>query len=754
MMVGAASISAAAAQDAAKPQPNALPSVTVDQPKPRHATTATTTTSRRSGTSSNRSASRARNVEQAAASNPSGGNGGEKFGDPRGPINGYVAGRSMTGTKTNTTLMETPQSISVVGADQIRDQKAASVAEALRYTAGVGTQTFGTDTRNDWFQIRGFSAQDVGFSIDGLPVQSPFGFATYKIQPIGIERIDILRGPTAMLYGGGAPGGLVNIVSKTPPNQPLNYVETGVNSFGNAYFAFDTGGPVPTASGPSSELFYRLAGIVKGGGSQTDFVNDNSYSVAPSVRYRPDLDTSFTVIALASKDDTRGTNFLPYVGTAVNAPFGRIPTSLFASDPRDDYFRRDTEMLGYQFEKSITDSLTFRQNARFSHDEVEFQTLLGNGYVNGDPSTAMLSRFNDFARDSANQGNIDNQLEYRFATGAVQHTALFGVDYKNYQLADLQAFDFATPSLNLLNPIYGVAQGFPGTVFQHENFTQRQTGVYAQDQLKLGRLTVVMSGRNDWVTLNDDNLLGPSLNRDDSKFSGRIGAIYNTPIGIAPYVSYATSFNPLVGTNGTTGQLFLPETGQQGEVGVKIEPAGIDGHFTAALFDLKRQNVLTTDPSNVLQSIQTGEVTSRGVELEAVANVTPALKLLASFTDFRIFDSKDLNPALIGTVPTNTPSEMASAWADYTFQTGQLTGFGFGAGVRYVGSSFADQANQLLVPSFLLGDVAVHYQIDKWRFALNVTNVADHIYVANCQTANACFYGDRRRAVVSASYKW
>ena len=658
----------------------------------------------------------------------------------------------MTGTKTNTPLMETPQSISVVGADQIRDQKPASVAEALRYTPGVGAQTFGSDARNDWFQIRGFSAQDVGLSLDGLPLAAPFAFATWKIQPIGIERIDILRGPTAMLYGGGSPGGLVNIVSKTPPDQPINYLETGVSSFGNAYLSFDFGGPMQTASGPSNELFYRLAGIVKNGGTQTDFISDDSYSIAPSVRYRPDMDTSFTVLALASKDQTRVQDFLPYVGTVVNAPFGRIPTSLFASDPRDDYFKRETEMLGYQYEKNINDSLTFRQNARFAHDEVQFQTLLGNGYA--DPATAMLSRFNDFARDSANQGNIDTQLEYRFATGPVQHTALFGVDYKHYELADLQAFDFATPALNLLNPVYGVFQGFPGTVFQNENFTQEQTGFYAQDQLKIGRLTVVMSGRNDWVTLDDHNLIGTSLSRDDSKFSGRIGAIYNTPVGLAPYVSYATSFNPLVGVNGVTGQLFLPETGQQGEVGVKFQPAGFDGHFGAALFDLKRQNVLTTDPSNALQSIQTGEVTSRGVELEAVANVTPELKLLASFTDFHIFDSKDLNPALIGTVPTNTPSEMASAWADYTFQSGRLAGFGFGAGVRYVGISYADQANTLEVPSFVLGDLSVHYQMANWRFALNVTNIADHIYVASCQTATACFYGDRRRAVASVSYKW
>jgi iron complex outermembrane receptor protein len=318
----------------------------------------------------------------------------------------------------------------------------------------------------------------------------------------------------------------------------------------------------------------------------------------------------------------------------------------------------------------------------------------------------------------------------------------------------LQAFDFATPALNLLNPAYGVQQGFPSTVFADQTITQKQVGVYAQDQLKLGRLTLVLSGRNDWVDTVDNNRLAPSESRDDSKFSGRAGLIYNTDIGIAPYVSYATSYNPIVGTNAATGQLFTPETGVQSEVGVKIEPTGFNGHFGVSLFDLKRQNVLTTDPSNILLQIQTGEVTSRGIELEAVANVTPELKVTAAFTNFHIFVSKDLNPALIDTVPTNTPSELASLWGDYTIKSGQLTGLGFGAGIRYSGISYADTANTLVVPSYVVGDAAIHYDVKNWRFALNVTNIGDKIYVGSCQAATACFYGDRRRAIASASYKW
>ena len=730
-----------------------LPPVVVHAPKSPTASVPSRRTQRSASSGPSRRTQRA--ARTAAAPNRPQGQGPQntQLGqDPRGPINGYVAERSLTGTKTNTPIMETPQAISVIGREEIRDQKPSNLAEALRYAPGVSTETFGADTRNDWFKIRGFDAQDVGLFLDGLQLTS-FAFATWKFPPFGIERIDILRGPSAVLYGGSAPGGLVNVISKTPPLTPLNYVETGVNSFGNAYFSFDFGGPVATSSGPSNELFYRLLGTIKGGDTQTAFTPDNNYFVAPSLTYKPDVDTTLTILASASRNDTRVQNFLPYVGTVVNAPFGRIPTGLFASDPSVDYFRREQEMIGYQFEKNLTDDLTFRQNARFAHNDVQFQTLLGNGYV-GNPAGALLSRFNDFAHDSANQVDLDSSFEYRFATGLIQHKALIGVDLKSYEVNDLQAFDFATPPLNLLNPVYGVPQGFPSTVFADQTITQKQAGLYAQDQLKLGRLTLVLSGRNDWVNTFDNNRLAPSENRDDSKFSGRAGLIYDTELGIAPYISYATSYNPVIGTNTSTGQLFAPETGVQTEVGVKIEPTGFNGHFGASLFDLKRQNVLTTDPNNALQSIQTGEVTSRGIELEAVANVMPGLKVTGAFTNFDIFVSKDLNPALIGTVPTNTPSEIASLWGDYTFQTGQLAGFGFGGGVRYNGISYADTANSLVVPAYVVGDATVHYEVKNWRFALNVTNITDKIYVGSCSTPTACFYGDRRRAIASVAYKW
>ena len=299
---------------------------------------------------------------------------------PRGAIQGYVAGRSMAGTKTNTPIMETPQAISVIGREQIRDQKPGKFDEILRYTPGVIAGTFGADTRNDWFLIRGFKSDDIGLFLDGLQLFYT-SYASWKLQPFNLERVEVLRGPSAVLYGGSSPSGIVNAISKMPPAEPVRYLETGVNNFGNGYLAFDFGGPaaIPTENG---KLYYRLVGQVQGGGTQVDFTGDNNFFIAPSLTWKPDADTTFTVLGSASKNETRGLNFLPYVGTVVAAPFGRIPTSLFASDPSVDTFKREQEMLGYQFERNLSDDGTFRQNARFAHVDVTLSTLFGLGYIN------------------------------------------------------------------------------------------------------------------------------------------------------------------------------------------------------------------------------------------------------------------------------------------------------------------------------------------------------------------------------------
>lgn len=665
-----------------------------------------------------------------------------------GPIDGYVATQSAAGSKTSTPLIRTPQAVAVVGAKQINDQQARTIDEAVRYSPGIHGQTFGSDPRNDWFTIRGFNEQTTGYYLDGLQLFST-SFATFKVEPWNLERIEIVRGPSAVLYGGGDPGGLINAVSKLPTFTTFGVVEGGVNSFGNVYGAADLGG----VAGANKEWAWRFTSLGRIGGTQTNFTDDDRAFVAPSLTYRPNATTTFTLLGQFQKDFSNGQNFLPYVGTVTPAAFGRIPTRLFTSEPALDTFRRDQDMIGYRFETAITPDIVVRQNVRYEYLFVNYQTLYGNGYVT--PPTAddaQLSRFNFVTRPTVNSVQADNQAEFHFDTWGLQHTALAGIDYKFYDLRDSQGFAFGT-GLNLLSPMY-MGATVPTSRYNSNTTTLNQVGLYGQDQIRFDRLTVVGGVREDLV-FNDTRNRVTGVNTDSSPTAttGKVGAIYTLDNGFAPYVSYATSFNPILGTN-FFGVPFAPETGEQEEIGVKYQSPVLPFTAGIALFNLTRDNAPVTDQANVFNTLQTGQQRSRGVEVSAQASLLEGLNLIGAFTAYDLTVTRDTTAANVGKTPTNVPQLFGSLWLDYTVPAGEFAGLGAGAGVRYTGQSFADPANTLRVPDYVLGDATVHYERGSWRAALNVSNIADDVYVGSCSTPTACFYGDRRKFTGSLTYKW
>ena len=472
----------------------------------------------------------------------------------RGPVNGYVATTSESATKTATPLVETPQAISVVGARQISDRNNESLDQALNYTPGVRGQTFGIDYRNDWFLLRGFSAQESGYFLDGLQLFS-FGFSTFQLEPWGLERIEVVRGPSSSLYGGGNPGGVVNGVSKLPTFTKFGVVQVGVNEFGNAYGAFDVG----DVAGERNEWSYRVVGLGRAGGTQIDFTDFTRGFIAPSLTYRPDAATSFTLFGQFTHTQTSGQNFLPYVGTVVPAPFGRISNRFFSSDPNVDRFERNQGMVGYRVEHAPDADTIYRQNFRLSTVDVGLRQLYGTGYVMPPTATqGLVSRGDFIARDVAYLANVDNNLERRFTTGPLAHTGLLGLDYKHYHQRQNDGFAVGSP-IDVVNPVYSPQPPLLSRYAVARN-TFDQLGLYAQDQIKFDRLTLLLGGRYDMLNQDLKNRLDPTGRefKQTGRFTGRVGAIYNFDIGVAPYVSYSTSFNPIIGTNSAT-TLFRPE---------------------------------------------------------------------------------------------------------------------------------------------------------------------------------------------------
>lgn len=695
---------------------------------------------KKAGTSSSRVAEAGTPVSGSSASE-----------DPKGPGKGIVAERTTSGSKTDTPIIEIPQGISVVTAEQIQDMGATSVVEATRYAPGIRSETFGSDTRNDWFLVRGFSAQETGYYLDDLQLFST-AFATWRLEPWGLDRIEIIRGPSSVLYGGGNPGGLINAVSKRPGPDLDNAISTGIDEYGNAYAATDLSGQL----GNSGEVFYRLNMLGRIGGTQVDDVDNDRFFIAPSLLWRPNADTSLIFLSSYQRDKTAIQNFLPYVGTAVDAPFGRIPTSLDTNNPDYGSFRREQTTVGYEFEHRLNDNLSLRQNFRYGHLEVDLLGLYGQGYAVPPTATSgVISRGNFITQPIVDEITVDNQAEFRFGTGPLFHKVLAGLDYKNYRIADDQGFEFRFADFDVVNPVYPPNPAPPSSRYLLATTTQQQLGVYLQDQIKIEKLTVALSGRHDWVNTDRDDKLfaAQSVNVDDGAYTGRAGAIYNFDNGLAPYIAYSTSFNPLVGLNATTGTLLEPETGKGWEGGVKYEPKWLDGRITLSYFDIDRSNVPSTNPLD-FSVRQIGEQNSHGFEYEGIATLMPGLNLISSYTIYDLTTMSDVDPTAIGKVPIGIPEQFGGVALDYTLQHGPFKGFGFGGGVRYNGRSYADAANTLRVPSYTLYDMSLHYELNGWRTALNVTNLLDDAYVSSCSGPTACFYGERRKALISTTYRW
>ncbi|MEP7456503.1 TonB-dependent siderophore receptor [Phyllobacterium sp. SB3] len=676
-----------------------------------------------------------------------------------GPVRGFVPERTATGSKTSTPIEDIPQAVSVVGRDQIDAQGAQKIDEALRYTAGVFAQPFGVDNDTNWIYIRGFDATQKGTYLDGLQNFST-GFGGFLIDSYGIERIEVLKGPASVLYGGSNPGGIVNYINKRPNGERLRYVESGVNSYGNGYLGFDIGDKA------SDAVDYRINGKIGGGDNYTDFSDEFRGVINPSITWKPDDATKLTIIAnYTHLDGTHdGGSFLPYYGTVESNGYGKIDRKSNFTEPSIDDYDREQAAIGYEFEHTFDNDWTFRQNARYGHSDVREHSLYASGYTHGldndndegtsgynpqpDDLSDKLTRINFRHHTVVDNFLIDNQLEGTVATGAIDHTLLFGAEYKFFNIDEVQQSGDGTP-ISAGNPVYGKPQVPMRAPYADRVLKQHQVGIYAQDQLRFGDgWLVTLNGRYDYVKTESKGT--EVIDEGDGRFSGRVGVSYEFDNGLTPYASVATFFSPLLGFNGDRS-FQKPETGEQYEVGVKYRPEWFDGLITASLFDLTKKNVVT---GGFLQETQIGEVNSRGFEIEAQANINEAWKVTAAFTAYDLKVKEDEDKSIVGKRPFLLPETQASLFAQYTVPTGKLEGLALGAGVRYVGASYADAKNTLKVPDVALLDLKLGYKKDNWGVDLNVTNVFNKEFVSGCQGVNVCSYGEGRKALIKAHVTW
>jgi iron complex outermembrane recepter protein len=654
------------------------------------------------------------------------------------PVPGYTPRRAASATKTDAALSETPQSITIVTRDLITDTGATGLQDALNYAAGVRSDAYGLDSRTDSARIRGADAAEY---LDGLRKHlSGYYTSNTRTDPYTLERIEVLRGPSAMLFGQGSVGGLVNMVSKRPLAEAQREVGVQFGSFNRKQLQADLTGPLSE----DGQWLYRLVAVGRDSDTQVDYVRDDRKLVAPSLTWRPNASTSLTLQALWQEDRTGSTSqFFPWAGMVSDNPNGRIPTDTFIGEPGVDRYDSERRSFGWQFEHRFSEDWAVRQNLRYSENKVVYYSIYGDSFSSpggwpADPvNQRVLGRIGWFQHNKLNQLAADQHVEGQFNTGAVRHRLLAGLDVSRATARTAQAYvpaGTAIPDIDVYDPVY---TGFtvPDLTALPKN-TLTQIGVYVQDQLRFAEHWVVVAGlRHDRVNNESTGSRGAKT----SAMTHRLGLLYEAANGLSPYLSYSEAFTPVAGRN-CSGDLLQPQRGKQWEAGIKYLPAERQIALGAAVYDLreKSRSVSGTGPDCVQQ---VGETKTRGVELEAKATVARVVDVVASYTYTDIDETLEA-----------VPENQASVWTKYRFALGGTPGFSAGLGLRWL-ESFRN-APAPITPSVTLLDALLAWENPTWRAALNVTNLTDKTYVATCLGRGDCWYGARRTVNATVTYRF
>lgn len=666
--------------------------------------------------------------------------------DPSDPVPGYVATTAQTATKTGTPILETPQSISVITGEQIEDQGATNLGDTLGYTAGLLAQPFGTDPRFDSPTLRGFDGSNAQY-LNGLRLLRDFGAPSFEIY--SLERVEVLKGPASVLYGAGSPGGVINQVQKRA--QFLDFGEAGLG-FGDPKA---TEGFVDYNHAFSDTFAARVTAVARDSEEDVEELENSRQYLGLATRWEPTAQTSLQLLGSWMKDSPI---------TPAGVPSGLVGVEddedlrdFYAGDPNDDESDRRTLNLGFELRHELNSDWTLDVGFRHQKFDWDYTSL----YVSGVSGDTITRGGNVTSEDSFTQ-NLDSRLTGRVNTGAVAHTLLFGMDLRRYGIKDSTDFTGAD-GLSYSDPSYNGANLTAATYSQGNDLTLGQVGIYAQDELAYGDWRASLALRHDWASVegtsftdSDGSGAGAAsytqVDQNDEATTGRVGLSYVFANGVAPYASYTTSFDPEIGTD-YRGRDFEPTEGKQWEVGVKYQPLGFNGFFSAAIFDLTQTNITATVPGGAWNDYyQIGEAHSKGLELEGSVDLDSGWNLRGAYTWNATEQTEGDNK---GNELPNAPEHSASLWANYDFAPGsQLAGLTLGGGVRYIGERYGDAGNLYDLDDVTLLDLQAAYAItEDMQLSVNVTNLADEAYVANCGSFG-CFYGDGRTVQARLTYKW
>jgi len=630
---------------------------------------------------------------------------------------GYRVPDATTATKTETPLRDIPQSIQVIPREVIEDRQVVRFSELADNVSGVQPQSGYGGLSSAGYTVRGF---DLGFETFRNGFRD-FGFTSPR-EVANVERVEILKGPASVLYGGGFGfSGLINTVTKKPLAEPLFNPSITIGSYNFYRPTLDIGGPLTN----NGSLLYRFNAAYENAGSFRDFNESESFFVAPALTWNIGPRTSLT-----TEFEAQNYSYVFDRGFLPSKVFFDLPISRFLGEPgvNDAEF---TSFSGtYNFEHEFSDDWKFRQGFNaisISGNETSVVTANFDApFLEADGRT--LPRQVSRSDESQQNYALQNEVIGNFTTGSIRHNVLFGVELARYRFA----YDFFRASIDpidIFDPIYGAEPG-PFEPSFAEEYGADNLGIYIQDLVELlPNLKVLAGVRFDSVDSFYRDTLANEFNfeQSNSDFSPRIGIVYQPWESTSLYGSWSNSFSPQFFGRVRTGELPKPETGEQFEVGVKQEFFDKRLSATLAFYDLTRQNVLTPDPEDPNFSIQTGEQKSRGVELDVAGEILPGWNIIATYayTDASVSEDESIP---VGDRLFNVPRNSASVWTTYEIQNGGLQGLGFGVGLVFVGDREVQLPNTIELPSYVRADARISYRRANYEVGLNFKNLFNTTY--------------------------
>lgn len=672
---------------------------------------------------------------------------------------GYSPNFSTGATKSNAPLRDVPQTVNVIPQQLIQDQAARSMQDVLRNVPGVGMSS--GDGQRDQVTIRGFSAISDQF-IDGVRDDS-----LYFRDLSNIDRIEVLKGPAAVLYGRGSSGGLINRVSKKPQAGSFGEVTLNLGSNKLKRTSFDVNRET------NEQLALRVTGAYEDSASYRDQGFIQRSSIAPALLIKWSDATKLLLQGEFAKDK-RITDFgIPsFNGRPVSVPGSTYYGSGMAR--RDDTTATEvysgTAVLDHRF----NEELSVRNASRYYHYDLNRNNTLPGGTV--DTVTQTVGRNRGEIRRQ--EDGYFNQTDFIFknAVGGFKQEWLFGLELgqqnKDAQFASQSNIDrvnIFNPGGKIAPPISDAVRNGDAAIASHN--VVKVLGVYAQDQISLlPELKALLGIRYD--TFIQDSVFArklAALARTDKAWSPRAGLVWQPSETTSYYVSYSKSFQPSAESFGLAANNAdnKPEVTENREVGSKLDFLEGALSVNASVFNLVRSDVKTSDPSNPSVLINVGEQRTNGVELTTNGRLSQDWDVSAGYAylDGRFTKTNNFVLApqtafpttvakiyLQGNRPSLTPKHSGFVWVNKKLGGG----FSVGGGVNYSDDRFASPSNAVVLPAYLTADLALYYRSKKFDLAINLKNATDKKYIVSGHGGNDNLMtpGAPREIALGLSYKY